>query len=65
MKDLDQNDIVSNELTMKLLGVMQSLDTDQYYRKVYDHKSGSMVKESESAAVARLNQSIDKNMDSI
>jgi Na+/phosphate symporter len=65
MKELDQNDIVSNELTLRLLGVMQSLDTEKYYQKFKDQKTGNMIKETESEAITRLNKSLDKNMDSI
>ena len=32
-KDQDPNDMVGTELTMRLLGVMQSLDTERFYQK--------------------------------
>ena len=40
--DINPNDLVSTELTMRLLGVMQSLDTDRFYQKQF--KNGKIVR---------------------
>ena len=64
-KDMASGDIVGKEMSLRLLGVMQSLDTAQYYQMIEDKTTGRMLKETDVEAVTRIHKSMDKSMESI
>lgn len=60
VQDFDPSDKVTSELNMKLIGVMQGIDTKKYYHKRDDGKL-----ESDQQMQARISNSLKNNMNLI
>lgn len=67
IRDLDPSDHMGNDLNMQLLGVLQSVDTRPYYRRMVDDGTGNMKVhyETEADQKNRLNKQLKSTMSEI